>query len=199
MLGAFLCPRVGLLAVDAGRCWRTDIVNDIYSDLRRMITHRRLRNDLDLTRTQEHAVFWFASEVLDILDGSVILANWFAQFDADPFTGSERGGAIEADEASAYGNFDDAPYHWFGHRRRAVVKGERSKQLSIIDRCHGRILSTLLYGRCPPGMVEDVCDIVSQTIVAKFERIRCYVGIRGIILRSMRKGFISWDPNGFLH
>jgi hypothetical protein len=89
MLGDFLCPRVGLFALDEGRCQWADTVNDISGDLRRMIAHRWFRNDLDLTRTKKHAMVGFASEVLDILDCSVVLADRFAQFDADPFARSE--------------------------------------------------------------------------------------------------------------
>ena len=129
MLGAFLCPRVGLFTVDAGRYQWSDIVNDISGDLKTLIAHRWLRNNLDLTRTEEHAVFGFASKVLDVLNRSIVLASWFAQFDADPFTRSERGGAVETDETSAHGDIDDAPNHRLGHRGRAVVGG--SKQLSI--------------------------------------------------------------------
>lgn len=130
MLGAFLCPRVGLPAVDAGRYLWAEAVNDnISSNLRSEIAHRWLRNDLDLTRTKKHAVVWFASEVLDILHGSVVLADRLAEFDTDPFTRSERGDPVETHETSAYGNIDGAPYHWLGHRRRAVVG--RFKRLSI--------------------------------------------------------------------
>ena len=78
-------------------------------------------------------MFGFAGEVLDVLDSSVVLAERFAQFDADPFTLSERSDTVEADETSAYGNIDDAPYDWLGHGRLA-----RRKRLSIrsIDRCY---------------------------------------------------------------
>ena len=85
-LGAFLCPRVGLLT---GRYWCTYTVNDISGDLRSTITHRWLRDDLNLTRTKEHAMVGFTSEVLDAADCSVILADWFTQLDTDPFTTSE--------------------------------------------------------------------------------------------------------------
>ena len=89
MLGAFLCPRVGLLAVDAGRYAWIDVVSNILRNQKSMIAHRWFGNDLDLTRTEEHAIFRFASEILDILNGSVVLANGFAEFDTDPFTRSK--------------------------------------------------------------------------------------------------------------
>jgi len=89
------------------------------------MAHRWFGNDLDLTWTKEHAVVGFASEILDTLDCSIVFAGGFAQFDADPFTRGERGGAVEANEASSHGNLNDAPNHWLGHRRWPVV-AERS-------------------------------------------------------------------------
>ena len=53
-------------------------MSDIHNDPRSMITHRWFRNNLDLTWTEKHAMIWFASEVLDTLDRSVILAEGFA-------------------------------------------------------------------------------------------------------------------------
>lgn len=76
----------------------------------------------------------FASEILDTLDCPIVFADGTAQFDTDPFSGRERGGAVETDETSAHGNIDDTPYHWLGHRRRPGVVVERSKLLSISDR-----------------------------------------------------------------
>jgi len=90
-----------------------------------MIAHRWFGDDLDLTRTEKHAVVGFASEILDTLDCSIVFAGGFAQFDADPFARGERGGAVETNEAPTHGNLDDAPNHWLGHRRRPVV-AERS-------------------------------------------------------------------------
>ena len=65
-----------------------------------MIAYRWYGNDLDLTRTEEHAMVGFAGEIFDTLDCSVVLADGFAQFDPDPFSSGERGGAIETDETS---------------------------------------------------------------------------------------------------
>ena len=89
MLGAFLCPRVGLVAVEAGRWPRIDIVSRVFDDLRGITAYRWFRNDLDLARTDEHAMIGFAGEVLDTLHRSVVLAGGFVQFDSDPFTGGE--------------------------------------------------------------------------------------------------------------
>ena len=121
MLGAFLCPRVGLVTVDAGRWSRTGIVSEISGDPRSRIAHRWLRYDRDLTWADEHAMVRLAGEVLDTLNCSVVLADGFAQFDADPFTRGKRSRAVETNETSAHGNLDDAPYHWLGHYRRPVV------------------------------------------------------------------------------
>ena len=126
MLGAFLCPRVGLVAVEAGRWLQAGIVSDISGDLRGGRAHRWFRDDLDLTRADEYAMVGFAGEVLDTLDRSVVLAGRFAQFNADPLTRGKRGGTVETNETPTHGNIDDAPYHWLGHCRRPVVT-ERSR------------------------------------------------------------------------
>ena len=89
ILGAFLCPRVGLFTVDEGRYPYIDIVSNTPGNQRNEIAHRWLRNDLDLTRAKEHAMLWFAGEILDILNGSVVFTDGVAQFDTNPFTGSE--------------------------------------------------------------------------------------------------------------
>ena len=86
-----------------------------------MIAHRWFGDDLDLTRTEKHAVVGFAGEILDTLDCSIVFAGGFAQFDADPLARGERGGAVETNEAPTHGNLDDTPNHWLGHRRRPVV------------------------------------------------------------------------------
>lgn len=58
-------------------------------DLRSMIAHRWFGNDLDLTRTEKHAMIRFASEILDTLDCSIVFTDGFVQFDADPFARGE--------------------------------------------------------------------------------------------------------------
>lgn len=133
MLGAFLCPRAGLVAAEAGRCPQIDIVSGSSDSLGSRSTYRWFRNDLDLARTDEHAMVGFAGEVLDTLYRSVVLTGGFVQLDSDPFTGGERGGTVKTNETSAHGNFDNGPYHRLGHRRRPVAM-ERSKLLSIADR-----------------------------------------------------------------
>lgn len=133
MLGAFLCPRTGLVAAEAGRWPRINIVSGSSDSLGGRTTYGWFRNDLDLARTDEHAMIGFAGEVLDTLYRSVVLAGGFVQFDSDPFTGGERGGAVETNETPAHGNFDNAPYHRLGHRRRPVVM-EQASHLSITDR-----------------------------------------------------------------
>jgi hypothetical protein len=104
MLGAFLWPRVGLVVVGcrsliADRHCKRNLWRS-----RSMIAHRWFGDDLDLTRTEKHAMVRFASEILDTLDCSVVLADGFAQFDADPFARGERGGAVETNETFAHGN-----------------------------------------------------------------------------------------------
>ena len=64
-------------------------MSGISTNLRDMMAHCWFGNDLDLTRTDEHAMVWFAGEILDVLDSSVVLADGFAQFDPNPFTGGE--------------------------------------------------------------------------------------------------------------
>jgi hypothetical protein len=108
------------------------IVSGVSGDLRGMTAYHWFRNDLDLTWADEHAMVRFAGEILDTLNCSVVLASGFVQFDSD----RERGGAVETNETSARGNFDDAPYHWLGHRRPVVM--ERSKPFSIVDRTRRR-------------------------------------------------------------
>ena len=54
-----------------------------------MIAHRWFGDNLDLTRTEKHAMVRFASEILDTLNCSIVFADGFAQFDADPFTRGE--------------------------------------------------------------------------------------------------------------
>ena len=54
--------------------------------LRDRKTYRRFGNDLDLARTDEHAMIGFAGEVLDTLYRSVVLASGFVQLDSNPFT-----------------------------------------------------------------------------------------------------------------
>jgi len=44
MLGAFLCPRVGLVAVETGRWPQTDIVNGVSSGLKGITTYRLWRS-----------------------------------------------------------------------------------------------------------------------------------------------------------
>lgn len=89
ILGAFLCPRVGLVAAEVGLWLQTGVMSDTSGDLRDRITHRWFGNDLNLTRTDEHAMVRFAGEILDTLDCSVILADGFIQFNPNPFTGGE--------------------------------------------------------------------------------------------------------------
>jgi len=66
------CPRCRSLVARIG------IVSKVRWDLRSMIAYRRFGNDLDLTRTEEHAMVRLASEILDTLDCSVVLADGFA-------------------------------------------------------------------------------------------------------------------------
>ena len=64
-------------------------MRNISENLRSIVTHRWFGNDLDLTRTEKHAMIGFASEIFDTLDCSVVLADRFAQFDPDPFASGE--------------------------------------------------------------------------------------------------------------
>ena len=57
-------------------------------------------------------MFGFASKVLTALNRSIVLADRFAEFDADPFTVSEWGDAVEMDESSAQGNVVPCCSRW---------------------------------------------------------------------------------------
>lgn len=61
--------------------------------------------DLDLTRPHEHTVVRLAMKVCYTIDKSVVPALGLKELYADPFALGERGGAVEADNASSSGDF----------------------------------------------------------------------------------------------